>query len=512
MNREGNEPYQPERVQTGIAGLDDILGGGFPKSHLYLIEGGSGVGKTTLGLQFLLEGIRRGESCLWITMSETERDLRETSRSHGWSLENLEICNLAVSEASLQADSQYSFFSPSDIELSDTTRAVIETVDRVRPTRLVFDPFSDMRLLARDPLRYRRQVLALREYFSNRGCTVLLMQDAAEGTSSDPQAEGLLHGFHTLNQFSPAYGGVRRRLRVHKLRGVPFRDGYHDFTIRTGGLVVFPRLIAAEHYDEGPEEIFSSQIPQLDSLMGGGLDRGGSLLIMGPAGVGKSTLSTQYAAAAVMRGEHAALFLFDETVRTFCIRGERLGMSVREAIQTGRMAVRQVDPTELSPGEFSHIVRQAVEEKQARLVVIDSLNGYLTGMPEESQLLPVQLHELFTYLSHRGVLTILTLEQHGILGEGVRPPVNISYLADTVILLRYFEAMGAVRRAISVVKKRTGPHEDSIRELRIGKPNGIRVGEALEEFEGVLTGRPDYTGGSGRLAKREHGTTQSAGE
>jgi circadian clock protein KaiC len=508
MNQADTDTYEPERISTGIAGLDDILGGGLPKGHLYLIEGDSGAGKTTLGLQFVLEAVRQGERALWITLSETERELLSTARSHGWSMRGVEVCNLTVSEAELQPDNQYSFFSPADVELSETTQAVLEAVERVSPTRVVFDPFSDMRLLARDPLLYRRQVLALREYFAAREITVLLLQEATRHAQMDPQAEGLVHGFLTMQQNAPEYGGQRRRLRVHKLRGVSFRDGYHDFKITTGGLVVFPRLVAAEHSVSFPKETLSSNIPALDALLGGGIKRGSSCLFLGPAGVGKSCLATQYALATVSRGRKAALFLFDETLQAFVDRGDGLGMDVSGHLERGQLKVRQVDPAEMSPGEFTQLVRDAVEEEQVELVVVDSLNGYLNAMSEE-RFLTVHLHELLTYLSQSGMLTLFTVGQHGFLGSGAQPPVDVSYLSDTVVLLRYFEAYGAVHRAVSVVKKRNGPHDPYIREMRIG-PTGLEVGEVLEQFQGVLSGQPQYSGEASRLTQGSSGDVGSA--
>jgi circadian clock protein KaiC len=494
-----NTAHSPERVSSGIEGLDDILGGGFPTDHMYLIEGDAGAGKTTLGLQFLLHGRRRGERVLWITMSETERELKEAAASHGWSLEGVELCNLAVSEESLQADAQYTFFSPADVELNDTTKSVLRAIDEIRPTRVVFDPFSDIRLLARDPLRYRRQVLALREYFTGKGCTVLLMQESGRDAASDLQAEGLVHGYLTLQQASPEYGGQRRRLRVHKMRGIPFRDGYHDFSIITGGLEVYPRLVAAEHFEMGPEETVSSGIKELDQLMGGGVDRGSSLLLLGPAGVGKSSLAMQIALQTVKRGEKAAVFLFDETTRAFITRGEGLGMPVRWGMDSGALAIRHIDSAEFSPGEFTYNVRKAVEHGSVTTLVIDSLSGYLSAMPED-RFLTTHLHELLTFLSYKNVLTILTLGQHGFMGETLQSPIDISHLSDSVIMLRYFEAFGAVRRAVSMVKKRSGPHEVFIREMNISAA-GIHVGEPLADFQGVMTGRPQFMGDYTRLAK-----------
>jgi circadian clock protein KaiC len=487
-----------DRVSTGIPGLDEVLGGGLPRGHLYLIEGESGAGKTTVGLHFLLDGRGRGEKTLWITLSETARELEQAARSHGWSLDGVELCNLVVAQQVLRPEEKYSFFSPADVELDDITQAVVSTVERVKPARVVFDPFSDIRHLARDILRYRRQLLALREFFAEQGCTVLLMQEMTRGTPGDIQAEALVHGYLTMHQESPEYGGQRRRLRVHKMRGMAFRDGFHDFAIQTGGVQVYPRLVAAEHLDELPEETVSSGLPPLDALLGGGVERGASLLIMGPAGVGKSTLATQYVVAAAERGERAALFIFDETVRAFRSRNAKLGVPVAGHVEAGRVRVRQVDSAEFSPGQFTHLVMRAVDEGGARVVVIDSLSGYLSAMPEE-RFLSTHVHELLTYLSHRNVVTVLTLAQHGVVGENVQSPVDISYLADTVLLLRYFESFGAVRRALSVIKKRSGDHEPFIREMRIG-PVGLTIGEPLTDFQGVLTGRPEFKGEAGRLA------------
>jgi circadian clock protein KaiC len=497
------EPAAPERISTGIPGLDDVLGGGFPKDHMYLVEGEAGAGKTTLGLHFLLEGRRRGERTLWITMSETERELRGTARSHGWSLDGIEILNLVVSEEVFKAEDKYSFFSPADVELNDTTKAVLDAVDRLKPTRVVFDPFSDIKLLARDTLRYRRQVLAFREYLAEKGCTVLLMQESSRGSPGDVQAEALVHGYLTLHQDSPEYGGQRRRLRVHKMRGIPFRDGYHDFSIETGGLRVYPRLVASEHAGTPPEEVVRSGVAELDGLLGGGLDRGSNLLIMGPAGIGKTILTTQFAVATAARGERAGLFVFDETVRAFRVRSEKLGMPVSRYMADGTLVARQVDSAEFSPGQFTQLIRDSVEAEGVRMVVIDSLSGYLSAMPEE-RFLSTHMHELLTYLNHKNVVTILTLAQHGVVGEHVQSPVDLSYLADSVLLMRYFESNGAVRRALSVVKKRSGAHEVYVRELSIG-PVGVRVGEPLTEFQGVLTGNLRYVGKASDLAAGHHG-------
>jgi circadian clock protein KaiC len=485
------------RVSTGVVGLDEILGGGLPAGHLYMVEGESGAGKTTLGLHFLIDGRRRGERTLWITLSETERELTEAAASHGWSLDGIDVCNPSSLARTLSSDEAYSFFSPADVELDEIWTTIMEAANRIKPSRVVFDPFSDVRHLSRETLRYRRQVLGLREFFAERGATVLLMQEMTRGTSGDLQAEALVHGYLTLHQDAPLYGGQRRRLRVHKMRGMAFRDGYHDFAIHTGGVEVYPRLTAAEHLGEYAEETISSGLPALDTLLGGGIPRGSSLLILGAAGVGKSTLAAQYAHASVGRNERVALFIFDETTRTFSTRGEGLGIPVRAHIAEGRLAVRQIDSAEFSPGQFTRLVMREVEDEGAQVVIIDSLSGYLNAMPEEHAL-SAHLHELLTYLSNRNVVTILTLAQHGLVGNQVASPVDISYLADTVLLLRYFEASGAIRRAISVLKKRSGDHERYLRDMRIGS-EGITIGEPLSQFRGVLSGQPEFTGTAGQL-------------
>jgi circadian clock protein KaiC len=478
------------RAAVGIEGLDSILGGGLPVNRMYLVEGEPGAGKTTLALQFLLEGARQGEPGVYATLSETEEELRDVARSHGWSLDGITLCELQTAEESLKADSQYTFFHPSEVELSETTRSVLETVERVQPRRVVFDSLSEMRLLARDSLRYRRQILALKHYFTGRSCTVLLL-DYTGATTGDFQLQSLTHGVLTLEQLTPGYGRQRRRLRVQKVRGIPFRDGYHDYLIETGGLRVYPRLVAAEHPRSFAPAAVASGIEGLDSLVGGSLDHGTSVMILGPSGVGKSTLAALYVASAARQGERAAVYTFDEAPASWLERAERLGLGLGEQLEAGRISISQVDPAELTPGQFAHDVGRMVEAG-TRLVVIDSLNGYQHAMPDERHLV-LHLHELLSYLGQRGVLTLLVMAQAGFLGEALQTPVDLSYLADTVILLRYFEAFGEVRKALSLVKRRTGTHESSIRELCIGH-QGLSVGREIKEFQGVLSGRLEYTG------------------
>jgi circadian clock protein KaiC len=481
-----------ERASTGVEGLDYILGGGLPRHRMYLIEGDPGAGKTTLAMPFLLDGARRGEAGVYATLSETEEELRDVARSHGWSLDGITICDLQTAEESLKADSQYTLFHPSEVELSETTRTVLDAVEQVRPSRVVFDSLSEMRLLARDSLRYRRQILALKHYFTGRNCTVLLL-DYVSGNQGDFQLQSLTHGVLSLEPLAPGYGGQRRRLRVQKLRGIKFRDGYHDDLIETGGMRVFPRLVAAQRGSNGHSGVMESGVAELDLLLGGGIEGGTSTMILGPSGVGKSTLTAQYVATAAARGQRSIVYSFDESPSTWASRADRLGMDMSHHLEAGRVSVRQIDPAELTPGELAEDVRRRVEDG-VRVVVIDSLNGYRNAMPEENYL-TLHLHELLSFLNQHGVLTLMIMAQYGILGQDLASPVDLSYLADTVILLRYFEAFGQVRQAISTVKKRSGRHEHSIRELHIGR-TGVRVGRELREFQGVLSGQLGYLGES----------------
>lgn len=476
-------------ASTGIAGLDDILGGGLTPHRLYLVEGDPGTGKTTLGLQFLLAGAARGEPTVFVTLSETRDELTAVAESHGWTLAGITVTELAPSEAALTVDAENTMFHPSELELGETTRAVLDDVERVKPRRVVFDSLSEMRLLAANPLRYRRQILALKQFFVGRNCTVMLLDDRTSSVS-DLQLQSLAHGVISLERRSPEYGALQRRLQILKMRGRSFRPGYHDYTIVRGGLDVYPRLIAAEHHSEFTPETISSGLAGLDQLLCGGLDRGTSTLLMGPAGSGKSSLATQYGVTAANRGERAAFFLFDEGLMTFKKRAAALGLDVREHLEQGRVTLTQIDPGVISPGEFVHLVRREVE-KGARIIVIDSLNGYLNSMPE-ARFLAIQLHELLVFLGQRGVTTLLVVAQHGLIGT-METPVDASYLADAVMLLRFFEAEGQVRQAISVLKKRSGEHERTIRELELS-PGNIHIGEPLAAFHGILTGVPTYVG------------------
>jgi circadian clock protein KaiC len=482
---------EPTKTTMGVVGLDDILNGGLPANRVYLIEGQPGTGKTTISLQFLLEGARLGESGLYITLSESKEELEAVAKSHGWSLDGFAVYELVPPEESLRPESQYTIFHPAEIELGETTSAVLEEVERTKPRRVVFDSLSEMRLLAINPLRFRRQILALKQYFAGRHSTVLLLDDKIYG-EQDLQVHSIVHGVLSLEHLAVDYGSERRRLRVTKLRGTNFRGGYHDFTIETGGAVTFPRLVAAEHHVAFKRESLTSGITELDSLLGGGLDRGTSTLILGPAGSGKSTLAAQFAAAGAARGELTATFVFDELKETFIARAANTGLDLRGFMNADLFTIQQVDPAELSPGQFVHTVRDSVDRNNAKIVIIDSLNGYLNAMPNE-RFLTIQMHELLTYLNQRGVATIMVIAQHGFLGSSIETPVDVSYLADTVMMLRYFETAGAVRHAISVIKKRSGPHEHTIRELNITS-EGIRIGNPLSQFRGVLTGLPIYEG------------------
>ena len=494
------------RTSTGIGGLDDILWGGLPTAHLFLIEGEPGTGKTTLGLQFLLDGAQNGQKVLYITLSESEREIRQVARSHGWDLDKVSILEFTPREDSLRPEDQYSAFYPSEIELQDTTKTILQEVGRIQPQRVVFDSLSEVRLLARDQLRYRRQILALKDYFSKRSCTVVLLDDLT-GQTDDQQLRTLAHGVLQLEMKARDFGISRRRIRVVKLRGSFFREGYHDYRIVKGGVTVFPRLVSAEHKEDFQQEFVSCGVNGMDKLWGGGIDRGTSTLILGPAGVGKSSIAMAYASTAAVRAGAAHVFLFDEGLAPAVRRATSFGLNASRLCEEGKLIVEQIDPAELSPGEFTHRVRRTVEAGRVKLVVIDSLNGLLAAMPGEDFLI-LHMHELLSYLSRTGITTILVLSQAGILGSGMSSPVDLSYLADNILMLRYFEAGGQVRKAVSVVKRRGGEHERTIRELNF-RSSRIAIGQPLAEFRGVLTGVPEFTGQTSRLRDAPDGNTKA---
>lgn len=478
----------PDRLlQVGVDGLDDILGGGLTAHRLYLLEGAPGAGKTTVAIQFLREGAARGEAALYVTLSETRAELDGVARSHGWDMRGIEIREMLPAQDALEPDDQYTMFHPSEVELSETTLRILADVDVIKPTRVVFDSLSELRLLAGGSLRYRRQILALKQFFTGRLCTVLLLDDLT-ATDQDLQVQSIAHAVIRLEQLTPDYGAARRRLVVTKYRGKEFRGGFHDYKIVRGGLRVFPRLVAAEHASPMIQTRIPSDLPALDELLGGGLEKGTSTLFVGAPGTGKSSVAVQFAIAAARRGECAALFIFDESINTLRTRCEGMGMDLATYMDSGHIRVRQIDPAELSPGEFVHEIRVAVEEHGATVVIIDSLNGYLNAMPDERFLI-AQLHELLTYLGQHGVASMLIGAQHGLIGMQMQTPVDASYLADAVVLLRYYEYQGEVRQAISVLKKRGGAHERTIRSFSLTS-EGVRVGEPLRNFRGILSGIP----------------------
>lgn len=486
-------------ARTGIAGLDDVLGGGLKRNRVFLFEGSPGTGKTTAALSYLMAGAAAGEKVLYVTLSETEAELRDTAASHGWSLEGVDVFELVPPENLLDEHQQQSLLYSSDLELGETTRMILDAVERAQPSRVVIDSLSEIRLLAQGSLRYRRQVLALKHYFAKHGATVVLLDDLT-AEISDKTVHSVAHGVVRLEELAPEYGAERRRVRVMKYRGRKFRGGYHDFTIKTGGLEIYPRLVSSEHKSDFDRTPLQSGIAGLDELMGGGLDRGSSCLILGPAGTGKSLMAMHFAISAIGRGEKAALFIFDEELGLLFERAKGLGFDLDRLCDEGSLIVQQVDAAELSPGEFTATVRHCVQAQGIRTVVIDSLNGYQAAMPEEHFLL-LHMHELLQFLNRQGATTFLTVAQHGLVGE-MRAPVDVTYLADTVLLLRYFEAMGEVRRAVSVIKKRSGQHEKTIREYEINA-GGLQVGPPLTDFHGVLRGVPNFVGpGSGLMGDR----------
>jgi circadian clock protein KaiC len=488
-------PDDSARIPSGVPGLDYILGGGYAANRAHLVEGRPGSGKTTQALQFLRDGAARGESCLYITLSESRRELLNVAERHGWSLDGIEIFELVPPELSLDPSQQQSLVHSSDLELGETVRLAIAAIERAKPQRVVLDSLSEIRLLSQGSLRFRRQVLALRSFLLIHDTTALLLDDITFD-QDDLNLHSLCHAVIRLEQLAPVYGGERRRLRVIKMRATAFRGGYHDFVIRTGGVSVFPRLIAAEHGHPFPDEHLGSGMPGFDALLGGGLDRGTSTMLLGPSGVGKSSSALAFVLTALHRGEHALILSFDETTGILKRRARGLGMDVEPYCESGLLRVEQIDPAEVSPGELAAMVRDAVERQDARVVLIDSLTGYHNAMPEEQYLL-LQMHEILTYLNQQGVTTLLVLAQHGLVGQ-MSSSVDLTYLSDTILLFRFFEAGGRLRRAISVVKKRVGAHEAAIRELLI-ESGGLRVGEPLAAFRGVLTGVPTYEGEYGQL-------------
>lgn len=488
------------KAALGVQGLDNITAGGLARGRLFLLEGSPGTGKTTIAMQFLMAGAEKGERSLYITLSETDDELRASAASHRWSLDGIDVFELVPPESLLDEEQQQSLLYSSDLELGETTKRIFEAFERVKPMRVVLDSLSEIRLLAQSSLRYRRQILALKHYFARSGATVLMLDDLSS-EANDRTMHSVAHGVIRLEELSPEYGAERRRLRVLKYRGQRYRGGNHDFIIETGGVRVFPRLVSAEHRKKFERSVATSESKELNALLGGGIERGSSTLILGPAGTGKSVLALDFVVAAIDRGERAAMFVFDEELGLLFERAKGLGFDLQTMVDDGKLLIEQVDAAELTPGELSERVRCCVEESSAGTVVIDSLNGYQAAMPEEQSLV-LHIHELLQYLNRQGASTFLTVAQHGLVGD-MQSPVDITYLADTVILLRYFEARGRVRRAISVVKKRTSAHEDTIREYRIDK-RGITLGSPLANFQGVLRGVPEFVGGDDPFLETVH--------
>jgi circadian clock protein KaiC len=489
------------RASTGVAGLDEILSGGLARNRLHLLEGSPGTGKTTIALQFLMAGAAAGEVGIYVSLAETEHELREGARSHGWELDpKIAIVQVFEPASALDPEQYQSLLYSSDLELGETIQRIVDAIEQLKPKRVVIDSLSEIRLLAQSSLRYRRQILALKHYLARYNSTVVLLDDMTT-ENIDRAVHSTAHSVIHLDQLTPIYGGERRRLRVVKCRGQSFRGGYHDFTIAHGGVQVFPRLVAAEFRRPFLSEAIKSEVEGLDSLLGGGIAGGSSTLLLGPAGSGKTLITLQYIASAIARGERAALFAFDEELGLLMARAKGMGIDLPAMRESRQLFLEQMDAAELTPGEFSHHVRECVDREKIRTVVIDSLNGYQASMPEEQYLI-LHLHELLQYLNRQGAATFLTIAQHGMIGE-MRQAVDLTYLADTVILLRYFEALGRVRRAISVIKKRTGSHEDTIREFRISH-EGLSVGEPLEAFQGVLRGVPTYVGAASPLMARSN--------
>jgi circadian clock protein KaiC len=480
-----------QRTATGIAGLDDILYGGLPGPRLYLIDGTPGVGKTTLALQFLLEGVRRGEKCLYVTLSETRDELDGVAESHGWNLDGIEIIELSEVETQLTAKSHNTLFQPAEVELTNLSMLLLREFDRIKPARMVLDSLSEMRLMAQNPLRYRRHILAFKQHFSLHDCTVLMLDDRS-ATGPDTQVQSIVHGMIRLEIVPLKFGINRRYLSVAKMRGSTFREGNHDYVIKPGGIVVFARLVAADHKVTPLKKKYFSGNTQLDTLVGGGLDSGTGTLLIGPAGSGKSTVASMFASCAASNGEKVIYYAFDETTGILVNRAQEIGLDFERHMRSGMLRVEQVDPAVIAPGELAANIVHAVDQEGVKVVILDSLNGYVNAMPQED-FLHLHLHELLSFLNQRGVVTIMVLAQHGLIGQA-GAPVDVSYLADAVILMRFFEARGSIKKAVSIIKKRSGPHENTIREMTMS-PQGIVIGEPLVAFEGVMTGVPKYLGG-----------------
>ena len=493
-----NSNNQSPRDTTGIPGLDYILGGGLPPHRLYVVEGDPGSGKTTLALQFLREGVRLGQRVLYVTLSETLEELNDVAMSHNWTLDGIDLLELNSLSERLVEDANYTVFHPSDVELGDTVQRIRAEVERLNPERVALDSVSELKILSQTSVRYRREILGLKQFFAGRKCTVLILDDLTT-REGEQQLQSIAHGVVRLERDSREYGTTRRQIHVVKMRGVRFQDGYHDFVLKTGGVELYPRLSSASASLKKRDGYLVSGSAQMDLLLGGGLDRGSSTLLLGPAGCGKTTLCSHYLLTALRRGETVACYQFEESQDTFLARSRGFGMDFEPYINSGQFELTKVDIAELSPGEFASQVQRAVEQQGASLIVIDSLNGYLNGMPSE-RFLMIHMHELLSYLGQKGVVTLLTIAQHGMLGPSMNSPIDVSFLADSVILLRFFEASGTVRQAISVVKKRRGAHERTLREMKIGSA-GMQIGEVLEEFQGVLTGVPTYRGKDAQLLR-----------
>jgi circadian clock protein KaiC len=481
-----------ERTPIGISGIDSILHGGLPKGQMFLIDGAPGAGKTTLALQFLLEGVRRGERCLYVTLSETRDELENVAESHGWVLDGIDIIELSQVEGHFSMRTQNTLFQSSEVELSSLSNLLVEQFDRIGPARMVLDSLSEVRLMAQNPLRYRRQVLAFKQHFGLGGCTMLLLDDRS-AQAQDLQVQSIVHGMIKLETVPLKFGINRRFLTIPKMRGSAFREGNHDYVIKRGGLTVYPRLIAAERSGVFDRKTFNSGNAELDNLMGGGLDAGTGTLFMGPAGSGKSTIASMFAAHAAQNGDRVLYFAFDEVVSILVNRAKEIGLDFDGALRSGKLEIRQVDPAEIAPGELAAAIQCAVTEEGVRMVILDSLNGYVNAMPQE-EFLHLHLHELLSYLNQNGVATIMVLAQSGLVGP-MGGPVDVSYLADSVLLTRFFEARGAMKKAVSLVKKRSGAHEDTIREIRL-TPDGVLIGQPLVDFQGVMTGVPRLLGGT----------------